>query len=258
MGFLGKIFEKKECAICGGEIGLLGNRKREDGNMCKQCAQKLSPWFSDRKNSTVAEIEEQLAYREENRKEVEAFHTTCTYGRNYKVLIDEDAGKFMVTRASNLQEANPDVIAFSQVTGCDLDITENRSEETREDKDGNSISYNPPRYCYSYDFDMIIRVNHPYFDTIRFRLNAGDVEINHGKALIGNPNLRVEQEYKEYEEMGREIKEILLSARKQAREQRQAEASAQAAPKIKRQCPFCGAATVPDPNGCCEYCGAAL
>ena len=27
MGLFGKLFEKKECAICGGEIGLLGNRK---------------------------------------------------------------------------------------------------------------------------------------------------------------------------------------------------------------------------------------
>jgi len=29
------IFDKKVCAICGGEIGLLGNRKLEDGNLCK-------------------------------------------------------------------------------------------------------------------------------------------------------------------------------------------------------------------------------
>ena len=32
MGLFGKLFEKKECSVCGGEIGLLGNRKLEDGN----------------------------------------------------------------------------------------------------------------------------------------------------------------------------------------------------------------------------------
>ena len=58
MGLFGKLFEKKVCSICNGDIGLLGNRKLEDGNMCKTCAAKLSPWFSDRRNSTVAEIEE--------------------------------------------------------------------------------------------------------------------------------------------------------------------------------------------------------
>ena len=60
MGFFGKIFEKKECSVCGGEIGLLGNRKLEDGNLCKECAKKLSPWFDDRRHSTVEQIEKQL------------------------------------------------------------------------------------------------------------------------------------------------------------------------------------------------------
>ena len=43
MGLFGKLFDKKECSVCGGEIGLLGNRKLEDGNLCKECAAKLSP-----------------------------------------------------------------------------------------------------------------------------------------------------------------------------------------------------------------------
>ena len=47
------LFDKKYCDICGEKIGLLGNRKLENGNLCKNCAQKLSPWFSDRRNSTV-------------------------------------------------------------------------------------------------------------------------------------------------------------------------------------------------------------
>ena len=57
MGFFKKLFEKKDCEICGGEIGLLGNRKLVDGDMCKSCAAKLGfaaqviilrtpqPWF---------------------------------------------------------------------------------------------------------------------------------------------------------------------------------------------------------------------
>ena len=90
MGLFGKLFEKKVCSICSGDIGLLGNRKLEDGNMCKTCAAKLSPWFSDRRNSTVAEIEEQLAYREDNKKAVAEFTITRTFGSSPQVLIDED------------------------------------------------------------------------------------------------------------------------------------------------------------------------
>ena len=135
------LFDKKYCDICGEKIGLLGNRKLENGNSCKDCAKKLSPWFSDRRNSTVEEIKAQLAYREENRERVAAFHTTRTLGTDTKVLLDEDAGKFMVTRARNLAEANPDVLDFADVTGCNLDIDESRSELMREDKDGKEVNH---------------------------------------------------------------------------------------------------------------------
>ena len=40
------LFDKKYCSICDEKIGLLGNRKLSDGNLCKDCAAKLSPWFS--------------------------------------------------------------------------------------------------------------------------------------------------------------------------------------------------------------------
>ena len=171
------LFDKKYCDICGEKIGLLGNRKLENGNLCKHCANKLSPWFSDRRSSTVEEIKAQLAYREENREKVASFHTTRTLGTVTKVLLDEDAGKFIVTRARDLAEANPDVLDFADVTGCNLDIDESRCEILREDKDGNEVSYNPPRYEYSYDFYITIFVNNPYFDEIRFQINSSSVDL---------------------------------------------------------------------------------
>lgn len=61
------LFDKKNCDICGDKIGLLGNRKLDDGNLCKNCAAKLSPWFEERRHSTVEEIKRQLDYREENK-----------------------------------------------------------------------------------------------------------------------------------------------------------------------------------------------
>ena len=250
------MFKKKECSICGGEIGLLGNRKLEDGNMCKECASKLSPWFSDRRNSTVAEINEQLAYREENKQAVAAFHITRTIGTDMKVLLDEDAQKFMVTRARDLEEANPDVLDFSQVTGCNLDVNESTREEKTKDKEGKMVSYNPPRYTYHYDFTMTLHVNHPYFDEIEFKLNTFSIETNTAGAVpaMRKPNPRINQDYKEYEAMGREIEKVFTAARNQIRK----EAAAAAAPKMAVTCPFCGATTTPDASGCCEYCGGSV
>ncbi|MFR3878872.1 MAG: DUF4428 domain-containing protein [Oscillospiraceae bacterium] len=216
------LFDKKYCDICGEKIGLLGNRKLENGNLCKNCAKKLSPWFSDRRNSTVEEIKAQLAYREENQGKVAAFHTTRTLGTDTKVLLDEDAGKFMVTRARDLQEANPDVLDFADVTGCNLDIDESRSELMREDKDGKEVSYNPPRYEYSYDFYITIFVNNPYFDEMRFRLNSSSVDITPPPALrpgmAGGYNPETNVEYRSCKRLGEEIRQALTQVRRDVRE----------------------------------------
>ena len=98
--------------------------------ICARNAPPSSPWFSDRRQSTVAEIQEQLAYRETNQAKVSSFRTTRTLGERTKVLLDEDAGLFMVTSARNWEEANPDVLSFSDVTGCKLDIDERRRSNT--------------------------------------------------------------------------------------------------------------------------------
>ena len=252
------LFDKKFCSICGQKIGLLGNRKLEDGNLCKDCAKKLSPWFSERRHSTQADIAAQLQYREQNQAAVQAFHTTRSIGRNYKVLLDEDAQKFMVTDASNIANANPDVLDFSQVTGCDIDVEEDRNELKQRDAQGNMVSYRPPRYEYSYDFYVTVRVNHPYFDDMRFRLNSSSV--NTGARCMSNVPAGVRMtttgvigsnEYYEYLRMGEEIKQALTEIRQGVR-QRVAEA---AAPKTAVVCPCCGATTIPDASGCCEYCG---
>lgn len=276
MGLFGKLFDKKECSVCGGEIGLFGNRKLEDGNLCKECAAKLSPWFSDRRQSTVSEIQQQLSYREANREKVASFHTTRTLGERTKVLLDEDAGLFMVTSAKNLTEANPDVLSFSDVTGCRLDIDESKTEIEYEDDNGERHSFTPPRYAFAYDFYIVINVNNPYFNEIHFKLNSETVD-NDAETLLEGPNdtrslrskiggmtggvpisnaeeVRSSVEYRQYETMGMEIRDALLQVRQQVRD----EAAAAAAPKAAVTCPFCGATTTPDANGCCEFCGGAV
>ena len=35
------LFDKKNCDICGDKIGLLGNRKLDDGNLCKTVQQSF-------------------------------------------------------------------------------------------------------------------------------------------------------------------------------------------------------------------------
>ena len=269
------LFDRKYCDVCGDKIGLLGNRKLEDGNLCKACASKLSPWFNERRHSTLEQIREQLAYRERNKDAVSSFSVTRTLGGSTKVYLDEDARKFMVSGARNLAEANPDVLDCQSVTDCRVDVHENKHELRHADKDGRQVSYDPPRYEYSYDFYILLRVNHPYIDEIRFKSNAvsvktGERSINDRRpagnikvalahealgALIGQTGGRTwNAEYNEQYAIADEICETLLRLRRESRE----ETAAQNRPQSAVTCPHCGAPTVPDANGCCEYCGGSL
>ena len=277
------LFDKKYCDICGEKIGLLGNRKLEDGNLCKDCAKKLSPWFSDRRRSTVEDIKGQLTYREENREKAAQFRTTRSFGEEWKVLLDEDHRWFTVTRARDLAEANPDILDFDAITGCRMDIDESRTELTHEDADGKDVSYVPPRYEYSYDFFLIITVRHPYFDEMRFSLNSSSVYYEPQKlpqrapmshAPMDRPSGRPKMinasrvdpedcaEYRKYRQMGDEICQALEQARSGGKQ------SAGAAPEenaVMREaaqdipaagpwtCPACGGVNT---GKFCEYCGS--
>lgn len=252
MGFFGKLFEKKQCSICNGEIGLLGNRKLEDGNMCKNCEKQLSPWFYGRRTSTVAEMEEHLDYRANNEREVASFNPTLTLGDNYKILFDEDARKLLVTDSTQWKKKNPDIMSYDQITGCEFSIEEDVVEAKHENKDGEEVSYVPARYYYEYDFYIKIHVNSPYFSEISFKLNSSTVDITDGNAVIAmrKPNPSMHREYQAYEQMGNEIKKQLSDIRNKVRE----EVTQAKQEKVSCVCPWCGASTFPDELGRCEYC----
>lgn len=239
MALFGKMFEKKNCDICGKETGrVFGNNKLEDGNMCNDCVAQLSPYFEGRRHSTVAQIKEQLAYREQNKQAVASFGPTRTLGTRTKVLIDEDDQKVAITTASDWRTANPDIFDYSQITGCTYEVDENRDEVKYKDSEGNERSYNPPRYEYEYDFYITISINHPYVSRIRFKLNQNTIE-RRGSA-----------EFVSCENQAREICDALTQVRQGVREAKM--------PKTAMVCPHCMASTIPDANGRCEYCGGAL
>ena len=217
MGFLDKIFKKKDCEICGGEIGLLGNRKLEDGDCCKKCAAKLSPWFDERRHSTVEQIKAQIAYREQNEAALASFKPFKVIGENYKMYIEYDGqnpSRFIVTRFDLMTEGNPDIVPFANVTGCEVDIRDSRTEEKRRTDGGEYVSYNPPRYKFRYDFyiKLTIRAS-PWFDAMCFKVTDCSVEIvseldtRIGRGGSIDPSFN--PEYRKYAAMCDEIAQIV-------------------------------------------------
>ena len=177
------LFDKKICDICGEKIGLLGNRKLDDGNLCKDCAKKLSPWFEERRHSTVEDIKRQLEYREKNKKAVMYFCITRQINtRNYNVFIDDNKGNFTVARKLDVNE-NPDIVPLSAIVQCRVDVDQQQQEETYT-KDGETVSYQPPVYKYEFDYTMRIKVRTQWFDDMDFRLNTFSISSDNRRELM--------------------------------------------------------------------------
>ena len=98
------------------------------------------------------------------------------------------------------------------------------------------------RIYYTYDFNFTVNVNSDWFSQITWKVNDSTVE---GKTSMDFTNAQQEAE---------DIKNALLSLQQQVQEN----GGYSVQPQQAVVCPYCGATTIPDANGCCEYCGSAL
>lgn len=192
------LFSKKNCCICGEKVGLLGGLKLKDGDLCKECKKKLSPFFEDGKESTIEDIKNQLSYREENYKQLDNLQINKIYGEFGVILIDETNKKFVavadtsdglfkspkeVKSIEDVKDKNPDIIDFKDIQDVDIKVIQTTREE-KQTINGQQVSYDPKHYTYMIGFDVIIKVNHPYIKTIRISLKNGTVQIyNEGTRL---------------------------------------------------------------------------
>ncbi len=175
------VFKKKDCEICGKEVGMLGYKKLEDGEICKDCVKLLSPWFDDRRHSTVEQIKRQIAAREENSRQLQSWNHNQCFGEWQKVYIRMANGvpeSFVVSADSDYKNANADIISFKNVSSCDVDIHESHTELKQTNSNGERVSYNPPRFEYSYDFYIKLNITGiEYIDDIRFKINRSTLHL---------------------------------------------------------------------------------
>ena len=268
------VFKKKDCEICGKEVGMFGYKKLEDGEICKDCVKLLSPWFDDRRHSTVAQIKAQLAYREENKAALAGFRPAVAFGEQYTLraeLVNGVPTRFVVERTDSYLEENADIINFKDVTSFNIDVQESDRELKTENSNGEEVSYNPPRYEYSYDFCVEIYVNHPYFDDIRFQLNRNSVDLETVARRPGTVGIRavfdpmLYPEYRQYRKECDELEELFragmqgmpLNGYAPAAPAEPAPQSEPApAPSGPKFCPNCGAPA--DGGKFCQSCGSRL
>ena len=102
------------------------------------------------------------------------------FGERYTLraeLVNGVPTRFVVERTDSYKEENADIISFRDVTSFNIDVQESKRELMARNSKGEEVSYNPPRYEYSYDFYAEIHVNHPYFNEITFQLNRDSVDL---------------------------------------------------------------------------------
>lgn len=151
------------------------------------------------------------------------------------------------------------ILNYLQLTGSHLDIYEGRRELRRTYKDGKQVSYDPPRYEYSYNFDFTITVDTPYFDEMSFRLNPRPIILESEApsvfSLVRSIDPSYNIEYRRYIQLADEMRAAVDQAR----------AVSHAAPTANRVqniptpaasvewiCPACGGSNT---GKFCEYCG---
>ena len=263
------IFKKQDCEICGKEVGMFGYKKLKDGEICKDCVKLLSPWFEERRESTVAQIKEQLAYRARNAEELKNFHPTIVYGDSLRrMFVEERDGvpyRFCIANGEDYLDENADLVLVENIEEIIIDIQDNAHElllhEEKKDEDGNIIQeeeyYDPPRYDYSYEFKATLLLkNIPWFDAMDIQLNRENPELfeveDMGDAddaaayARANPNEAFSEKFLKYKTWCDEIEALTKPG---------AAAPVQEAAKPKF-CPGCGA---PYEGGkFCQSCGSKL
>lgn len=151
------------------------------------------------------------------------------------------------------------ILNYSQLTGSHLDIDEGRRELRRTDKDGKQVSYDPPRYEYSYNFDFTITVDTPYFDEMSFRLNPRPIILESEAPSVFSLVRSIDPSYNIEDRRYIQLADEMRAAVDQARAVSHAAPTANRvqniptpAASVEWICPACGGSNT---GKFCEYCG---
>lgn len=128
------LFEKKFCDLCGEKVNVLTRLTLSDGYLCGDCKKKVSDLSEGWKNRTIADVNEHLAAREQNKQKYAQFNATQSFGKNGEFKIDTNHGWCILASGGDFREGNPEVFDLSAIT--DFYVKENFGIDMDSDGDG--------------------------------------------------------------------------------------------------------------------------
>ena len=165
------LFGKKVCGICGKELGLLGHKKLNDGDICKECLSYASPWLTGRRGLTIADMQAHLDYRRLNQDNLQYFKESDRAVADNMVVSVDATNKclIMAHNAAGLR-ANPDIIYLDQITGVTAEIRENFSHIHREHPEPHEEEN------YDYYFQVHMYLTHEWIPEISMSVNTFSID----------------------------------------------------------------------------------
>ncbi len=123
---------EKICSLCGEPLSRYGNKKIMDGVLCRNCIKPASPWLSDEAylKLSLEDFKGHLAYREENKKELESFKDSKKVEGKYVLYLDEEGRKFALSKRKDYKKDNADVFGFDQIK--EISIYEEKYGDTED------------------------------------------------------------------------------------------------------------------------------
>lgn len=174
--------------------------------------------------------EEELAFQEENAKQLVNFNVTKSWGVKKvptatQFIYDGDARQFVVVDGPDetFRERNPYIISFDQVTGVSLEIDEYWTETNEKYAPGRGMGIlTQDRYndvFWRYDFYLNIDTTHPYAGNIRYKMNANTTitKVPNKKVIFFRRGLELGGTYKgnaELKDLVKKMEELLVSEAK--------------------------------------------
>lgn len=166
------LFDKKVCAICGKQFGLLGGGSIADGHLCNDCKRKFSPYASRISKMTTEEVKRHLEYREKNEQALASFQPDQVLCTRKKFYYDSSKESFLLSDRSDWRSGNPDIVNRKNVVNAEYHISEEASEIYKDEE--TKESYDPKKYEYEYTFTVNLTIDSPYFSSISFTVEDGD------------------------------------------------------------------------------------
>ena len=196
--------EELLCELCGEPVDEEYGAETGDGWICEDCASLLSPWMEDLEFTDTEDLEDQIAAREQNLEDLQDFVPTRSFyipGMDYKLFLDDETGRFLVTEGFHILDENPDILSLEDVMDASVEVEDQR-EDLQDDL-----------YLYSYNLYMHIELDHPYLSNILIPLNREPLTFESSeKSFLGFGGFDPSEEvsYRNLEDFGQDLSDALL------------------------------------------------